>query len=416
MVSTSTIDVDLTAIGHNLRVIRGILERGAGQTGGGSPGLCAVLKADAYGLGAGRVAKRLATGGVDLFAVFTPAEAMGLVDAAVMTPILMLLPVEKLERSDGLYRAAMRGQLHFTVSDARSLDAMIETADRQGLSVPLHLQVDTGMSRGGASPEDASELVERISAHPRLKLAGVFDHFSSADSDAKRTERQAGAFSDWLESNDEHIPGDCVIHESNTFGMLRSRHYHRQMVRVGLALFGHGLDETGDPEDLEFHEQAAELRPCFRWTSSIIQTKWIGRGTGVSYGATWKAKRKTLIGLVPVGYADGYPLALSNRAEVGVETLNGTRYAPVIGRVTMDQLVIDLSGIDEAEVPPGTSVELIGNERDAPTHIATLAEQAGTISHELMCRFSSRIARRYVAVERPAAGLQAPHATAAAAG
>ncbi len=175
------------------------------------------------------------------------------------------------------------------------------------------------------------------------------------------------------------------------------------MVRVGLALFGYGPTEFADPEEFEFAEEAARLTPAVRWLSRIVQIKRIETGAPVGYGSTWRAPRPTRLGLVPVGYADGYPVALSNRAKVGVVTASASRaFAPVVGRVSMDQLMIDLTDLPEQEARIGSTVEVIGADPAAPNHLPTLAAQASMIAHELLLRLSARLPRQYLAVESPA--------------
>lgn len=401
VIPTSRIDIDLTAISHNVSVIRRVLAK-QNDPHGAKIDLCAVVKADAYGLGSARIAKRLALCGVELFAVHTAQQARALVEGAVMKPILLLMPVRDLERNDMLYRSAMRGQIHFTVHDQDSLAAMISTADRQGIVLPLHLAVDTGMSRGGASPDEALEMLEIIKMHPRLQLMGVYNHLSSADSDCAQTTKQTERFTTWLHSAAPLLPADCAVHEANTFGMLRSATSHRTMVRVGLALLGFGLEQLDHPEHFEFATEAAELRPCFRWMSRIVHTKWIARGTPVGYGATWRARKKTRLGLVPVGYADGYPLALSGKSSVGIAIGNGQiAYAPLVGRVSMDQFVVDITELPEEHVGIGAEVEVVGQVPGAPNHLPVLASQAGTIAHEILCRLNPRLPRTYKSIETP---------------
>ncbi len=409
MPPTSRIEVDLNAIGANVRALRAVLTRAArggtispGGKNPPTPGICAVLKADAYALGAPRVAKRLGISGVDMIAVYTPEQARALVEAAVMTPILLLMPVHDLDRSDALYRAAVRGTLHFAVHDEQTLAALATITDRLGLVLPVHLELDTGMSRGGAHPEEAMRLLARIRALPRMKLSGVFNHLASADADEEFTRAQSEAFSRWLEQARPMLPPEAVIHEANTFATFRATSCHRSMVRVGLALLGFAGEEFADAAHFEWAAEASTLTPAVRWVSQIVHSKWIEPGTPVGYGATWRAPRRSRIGLIPVGYADGYPLALSNRAHVGIDMPGGPKtYAPVVGRVSMDQITVDLTELPEARAGIGAVAEVYGNDRTAPNHVPVLAKQAGTITHELLCRMSPRLPRQYLAVEQP---------------
>lgn len=394
MEAPSRIEVDLTAVSHNVRLLR---EATPGT------GICAVIKADGYGLGAARLAKRLEIEGVEMLAVSTPAVVRALADAAIRTPVLSLLPLPELARSDSLYRIASQGLLHQTVHDRDTLRAIVSDGDRLGISLPVHLEVDTGMSRGGCRPEIAMELLRLIREHHRLRLAGVFTHFASADTDADFTARQDAKFESFLEQAGDLIPPEARIHEANTFGAFRRRAYHRGMVRVGLALLGYASEEFDDPSSFELNETARKLRPVVRWESAIAQIKDIDAGERVGYVGTWTAPRKTTIGIVPVGYADGYPLALSNRSKVGlrIEGPSGERlvtFVPVVGRVSMDQITVDLTDVGDA-VARGAKVELISRDPTAPNHLPTLAHNAGTIAHELLCRLSPRLPRSYVATE-----------------
>lgn len=411
MPTSSWIEVDLPAIAANARIVREILaSRIAGSASGGratpatTPGLCAVLKADGYGLGAARVAKRLQVAGVDMLAVYSPEQARSLIEAAVTTPILMLMPLHELDRGDLLYRAASRGQLHLTIHDDATLDAAVTITEQLGMRLAVQIEIDTGMSRGGATPEEATGLLKSIAGHPRLILTGVLNHFASADRDEAITREQAEQFTRWIEENRRRIPPDAVIHEANTFGTFRSSAYHRSMVRIGLALLGYAAEEFGEAAGFEFEAEASRLTPVVRWISQIVHVKQVAPGTPVGYGSTWRAPRATRLGLVPVGYADGYPLALSNNAHVGLPLESGIRaYVPVVGRVSMDQITVDLTDVPEGQAGIGTRVEVIGSDRSAPNHLPTLAKRAGTIGHELLCRLSPRLTRQYVSVEQPVA-------------
>lgn len=401
MTFTSRLEVDLSAVEHNVGVVR--------RTIGPAVGLCAVLKADGYGLGSVRLGRRLAIAGVDMCAVYTPDQARVLLDAPLPSdvPVLVLMPVRELDRSDPIYRALLTGQVHLTLHDKASYEAVADIAKNQGLTIPVHVEVDTGMSRGGASPEEAFELITLAAANPRLRVAGVFTHCASADSDPVQTARQASAFDALLDRAASLLPRDCVAHQASTFGAFRATRLHRSMVRVGLALLGYAGEEYADPDCVELIAQAAELRPCVRWVSRIVQTKWIEAGTPVGYGGTWRAKRRSRLGLIPAGYADGYPRALSNRARVGVELAGGVKaYVPQVGTVSMDQITVDLTDLPESGLGVGAWVELVGNDRSAPNHLPALAKAAGTITHDLLCRIGPRVTRHYVALEetRPDTG------------
>ena len=395
MRATSCIEVDLGAVGENARLVREALA--PADPGAPRPRLCAVLKADAYGLGAPRVAKRLGVDGADMIAVYTPEQARELVDANIGVPIMLLMPVRELPRSDRLYLAATRGLLHLVVHDPADLNALCEVADGLGVRLPLHLEIDTGMARGGLEPRLASSLVARINEHPRLRLAGVCAHFACADTDAARTAEQSARFDAWLRDEAPGIGPDTLVHEANSFGVFRDSRYHRSMVRCGLALLGYLTEELRGPAESRLLRLAGALRPCVRWVSRVVHVKDLPAGTAVGYGSTWVARRRTRLALVPVGYADGYPLALSNGARVGVAIDGQPRaLAPVVGRVSMDQITVDVTDLPADLVGVGTPIELVSPEPGAPNALPELARAAGTITHELLCRLSPRLPRRYV--------------------
>lgn len=391
---TSLIEIDLEAIARNLRLVRGAC--------GGGVGVCAVVKSDAYGLGAGAVAGRLDQAGVDMLAVCSLDEAAALLEAGVGArtgvPILVLMPVTGGDlRASGqrLRRALTEGRLHLSAHTASQAVGLRESASAMGVKLPVHVEVDTGMSRGGSEAREASKIVAVVNEDPWLRLAGVYTHLASADRDGAQTSAQHEAFSRWLEAHRAAMDRACVTHEANTFGAFRSASSHRRMVRVGLALLGWAIEEARDPERWELASAARELEPCLRWTTRLIQTKWIDEGTPVGYGATWRAARRTRLGLAPVGYADGYPWSLGSRGTVRVQASDGRLVdAPVVGAVSMDQITIDLTELGEAEAGVGALVELIGRDRGATTDLARVARAAGTISHELLCRLSPQIERR----------------------
>lgn len=407
----SRLEVNLSAIEHNIGVLRRVLDShapipggaaGAGGSGGGDGGgaggamLCAVLKADAYGLGARRLARRL-DGRAGMIAVYSLEQARQLVEGGIGTTILVLMPVYGLDRRDPLYGAAVRGQLHLSVHDNATLDSLIDVANGMGLRLPVHLEVDTGLGRCGSSGAEALVIAQRLSKQKRLRLAGVYTHCSCSDTDRARTESQADTLDGWLQRAGDLIPADALIHQASTFGVFRGDRYHRSMVRVGLALFGYAAEEFAHSEEFEHAGEARTLRPAVRWTSSICQSRQIEKGGTVGYGATWAAARRTRTAIIPVGYADGYPIPLSNRAKVGVVGEDGVRgFAPVIGRVSMDQIVIDTTDLTDSMAKIGAEVELIGTNAGAPNHLPVLAHQAGTISHALMCGIGPRVPRVYM--------------------
>ncbi|MCC6323088.1 MAG: alanine racemase [Phycisphaerales bacterium] len=451
---TSRLEVDLAALDRNLRVVRGVVGRGAGRTGAGSGGaaVCAVLKQDGYGVGAVRLAKRLvgtgaggATGGagVEMIAVYSLDEARAIVEAVPNVSVLVLMPVTGVERTDPMYRQLGAGRVHLALHNEDQFRQVQEMAAKLGVGVPLHVQIDTGLSRGGTLPEDGRRLVERVLTTPRTRLAGLMTHFASPCCDCEFTREQARLFRDFVEgikpalraAATSSTPGgwqgqELMLHAANSCATFRSKSYHGTMVRLGQALLGFALEDAGEErEGFEFGEQAAQLTPVVRWTSTVSAISEIPAGWPVGYGRTWRAPwredgRRTRIALVPVGYADGYPRTLGGRGTGGPGwvgftgrawerradegTARGPRppvvYAPVVGRVSMDQITVDVTDVPEAylggagrigSTDGGPEVELMSPDRAAPNFWATMAAAGGSITHEQLCRVGPRVERVY---------------------
>jgi len=411
----SRIDIHLDAIDHNLAVVRRALAR---ESQGRHVGVCAVLKADGYGAGAAPLARRLEHAGIEMVAVYSPAEAANLAEAGVTTPILVLAPVDHVGFDGALFHAARAGRVHLTVHSPEQLQAIIACAELLGSGgrrLPVHVEVDTGMSRGGSPPDVAAALVRRIVNCERLALAGVFSHLASADRDAAASCEQDRAFARWCDSVRSLLPETCATHFSNTYGVFRSPTLHRDMVRVGLALLGYGEEEFAPNQVFALREDAAALRPAVRWVTRVAHVSRIPAGARVGYGGLWQARRPTTLALAPVGYADGYPLGLARRTDgeggvVGIGVQDATAFVPVVGAVSMDQITIDATDLAH-KLAIGSEVEVIGLDKRAPTHLPTVAKAAGTISHELLCRLSPRVPRKYLSPV-PGTPTTEPHASA----
>ena len=399
MTDTSRIEVNLSAVEHNIRILRRIV--------GSDCALCPILKADGYGLGAAPIAKHLVAAGARMLAVYTPAQAAALARAAVGGPILVLMPVRELARVDEAYRLLICGRLHLVAHDEEHLGALLDLAERFATVIPVHVEVDTGMSRGGCPPDGVVSMVKRIDGSRWLHLAGLCTHFASADAQPAATNRQIGLLDDVVAKCAAMLPPDCLVHAANTFATLRRRQYHKSMVRIGLAWAGYGTEGmTGG----QYVSLGRELRPILSWRSHVAHVKTIKRGTGVGYGSSWTARRKSVIGLVPVGYADGYPMTLGSTdanpkpPAVGVAAGHDAtpHFVRVVGQVNMDQITVDLTDVKpSAGIGVGAPVELIGSDPAAPNHLTTLAKAAGMIPHEILCGLHPSIKRSYQARESP---------------
>lgn len=415
MLESSRIEVNLAAAGHNTRLLRRIV--------GPECRICPIVKADAYGLGAVRVSKALVAAGADMLAVFTPGQARELLNAPVSGPVMVLMPVREIDRTDALYRALICNRLHLAVHDSEHVEDLVRMSERFGATLPLHLEVDTGMSRGGCSLEEAPTILKRIAHHRRLTLAGIYTHFADAESNIELTDDQLRAFNDLLEECNDLIPSGCMVHAASTFAALRAQRYHKTMIRIGLAWAGYGLEALAGGEIIA---EGEHLQPAVTWTSRITQVKVIPAGATVGYGATWRAGRETAIGVVPVGYADGYPMNVGATTKPGKSKSAGAQragqvavlierdaetqrhFSQVVGAVNMDQITIDLtdiaaSGGDISRDALSWKVELVTPDATAPNHLPRLATMGGTFAHEMMCRLNPRLPRVYTAQERAVA-------------
>lgn len=422
--TTSRVEIDLAAIDRNIALLRRCAREGAAKAGvpESSVQLCGVIKQDAYGMGAVRVAKRLASIGVDLLAVYCAAEARALADAPISTPVLVLMPTYSFDRNDALYRLAVRERLQFVLHSMAQAEELNALANKLGLTLPVHVQLDVGMSRGGCLPEEATALMRFVVNAQRLRLAGVMTHFSSPATDEPFTKEQAKFFRHWIDSvkplmaesiKKGHPP--CVVHAANTAATLRSHNLHGTMVRVGQGMFGYGGENWREADQPEFAAAAEKLEPAVRWLSRIVHVQEIPAGWPVGYDRTWVSQRPSKIAIVPVGYADGYPRALSNRGVVRLTGLEWDRprtigpleerpnpgvagkFARIVGRVSMDQITIDVTDCRQDLCRVGMEVEVVGADKDGPNHLPLIGALSSSITHELLCRISPHLERVYVA-------------------
>ncbi len=370
-----TVTVDLAALRHNLGVLRDRLRPGVR--------LMAALKADAYGHGAEVLGPALERAGADAFGVATAAEALALRAHGVTRPILVLGPLR------GCLREVLAADVELTVTDTASLTA-IETAGAAA-SARVHLKVDTGMGRLGAAPEQALALAQALARSRSAELAAVWTHLACADEPdallpdgltARQLERFEATLATLRRAGIE-VP---LAHAANSAATLWLPRAHCDLVRPGLALYGHHATPAAQAL---LPAEVRALRPVATLRAPVTFVKRVARGASVSYGATWRAPRDTEIATVRLGYADGYPRAAGNRAEALV---HGVR-VPVVGRVCMDQLMLDVGAL-AGSVALGDAVTMLGP--DGPS-AAALAARLGTVSYELLTNLNApRLARVYV--------------------
>ncbi|HEX4796859.1 MAG TPA: alanine racemase [Humisphaera sp.] len=376
--------ISRSALLHNARVIRRAIGDGVR--------ICAILKADAYGHGAAIVADTLcnfsadasAHPAVDAVAVASIDEAMALPDVAAQVIIFRPLENVFIGRERTRIEQGIREGFTFTVSTTTAAEDLARLAVSCGRRVAVQVMIDTGMTRCGVSLDDLDELLMKIGSRPSLRLVGLCTHFANAE-DARDpfTAEQLARFRAATDQIMLAMPGKLLRHAANSAAILSQPSAHLDMVRPGIALYG--IDPSGRPR-VDF-----PLKPALKWTAPLISVRSVPQGTGIGYGQTWKAQRDSRIGLVPIGYADGYFRAFSNRAVV---TLVG-KPAPVVGRVSMDLLTIDLTAHPHAIV--GDQVTLLDSDPLSPASVYRLAQLAETLPYEIFCRIGSRVAR--VAIE-----------------
>jgi alanine racemase len=359
--------IDLDAIAANVALLRAHAPAAR---------LLAAVKADAYGHGLLPVARRLASCGVDAFGVATAEEALALRRGGIAGLVLLFGPVRV-----GI-PALVAADVALTVVDAASLRA-IESA-----GVPdrarVHVKVDTGMGRLGLPPEAAPALIAAVDRSRATLLEGVWTHLASADEpDAAEpgssTDRALGDFADLLDVLVHAGLRPPWAHTANSAAIFVRPDAALDMVRPGIALYG-------QPPSAAVAARAPELRPALRLDAPITFAKRVPAGATISYGGTWVAPRATVVATVRLGYADGYPRSLSSR---GVGAWRGRR-VPVVGRVCMDQLMLDLG--PGAEPEPGERIEFVGGA--APSAVE-VAEAAGSFVYELLTGIGARVLRRY---------------------
>ncbi len=365
------VEIDLAALERNLKLIRASLPPHIKYV--------AVVKADAYGHGLPHVAARLMHAGADLFGVANIAEAMALRELSGDWPVLLLSPV--LPEED---RFLSEYDLAATVSSAdevRRFDAIGRTAGRP---VAVHLKIDTGMGRLGVWHGAAPELFAQIRTAKGVKLAGVFTHFSSADEDPAFTAEQRCVFLDTLKILPDFDPAGLFIHADNSAGLETTPGSSVfNAVRVGLLQFG----VLPHP-----HSMLARVHtePVFSFHTRVGLVKQLPAGTGISYGRTHRLKRASTVAVLTAGYGDGIARACSNRAQV---LIRGKR-CPVLGRITMDQTIVDITDVSE-KVGCGDPVVLVGQQGASEITLTEFSDWSDSIPWETLCSVTKRVPRLY---------------------
>ena len=373
--------VDLSAIVHNYRQAVEI---------GGRPAM-GIVKADAYGHGAVRVARALLEAGAPLLAVALVEEGLELREAGIEAPVLILGAAYG-DAYDLVVRRRLTPLL-FTPEHLRRLSSAARTA---GVRATAHLKVDTGMGRLGVLPADLPALLEALHAAPEVELEGLCTHFACADLEPRSTtERQLAAFEQAVEALARAGHRPRLRHLANSAGTVEFPEARQDLTRPGIMLYGYSPFDAKGPLSPVARALPARLRTALTWRTAITHLKAVPAGTPVSYGGRWVAHHPSSIATLPVGYGDGYARRLSGRPGMGcAEVLVRGRRAPVAGTVCMDMMMVDVTDVPGVAV--GDEVVLLGVQGDERVDADELAGKLGTISYEILCGIGKRVPRRYL--------------------
>jgi alanine racemase len=363
--------IDLHAIRHNLA----LLAARAAESGAST---MAIVKADGYGHGALPVARAAVEAGASWLGTCSLGEALELRRAGISARLFSWLDTPEADFASGIAE-----RVDLSVSSLGELARIAEAARRVGERARVHLKIDTGLSRNGCASAEWPALVEAAASESGVDVVAVWSHLACADEPGHPSiDAQAKRFQSAYDVARE-AGLDPLRHIANSAATLTRPDLHFDLVRPGIAMYG--LNPVPDSED---------LHPAMSFRSSVVLVKRISAGESVSYGHTWTAERDTNLALAPVGYADGVPRALSGRMNV----LLGGKVRPVVGRVCMDQLIVDL-GDDEPLV--GTEVVLFGSGSDGEPTAREWADKLGTIDYEIVTSmYRPRVRRRYVGETR----------------
>jgi alanine racemase len=366
-------EIDLNNLAANFNCIKKVV--------GPEVLVMAVVKADAYGHGAVECARRLASEGADWFGVALPEEGIELRKAGVTQPILCL---------GGFWNAQAALCILYKLTPVVYRPEMVQSfndaAREAGVVADVHVKIDTGMGRLGIRFDQLNEFADALRQCEHIRVDGLLTHFAAADDPSCQslTDDQVKRFDEAVQFFRERGCRPTHLHLANSAGVFGHPEAFGNLVRPGGVLYGLWRDIL--PPAIE----NPKLAPVLSFYSRITLLKWVPRGETIGYGCTFEASRKSLIATLPVGYNDGFMRGLSNRAHVIVR---GT-YAPVVGRVSMDLTLLDVTNV--AAVAVGDKVTLLGQEGELRVSAEDLAKVAGTLSYEVTCGLSERVPRFYV--------------------
>lgn len=358
------VEVDLNAISHNLRIVKKCIDPDSKIIG--------VVKGNAYGHGLIDTARAIWTSGAEIMAVADLNEAVELRVAKIRAPIIVLGYVESNE-----FRRLLDFDIAMTISDLETAHKLSLEAKRMNKWAKIHIKVDTGMTRYGFTTQDTVENYQKIQALDHIKIEGIYSHFADA-SDTKFSQGQVREFQNVLFNFQQARIQTPMVHMAATEGLFKYQEAHFDAVRCGLGLYGYyGFDQGTN-----------ELQSALELKTKIALIKRVGEGQSVGYKRTFTAKRPMKIAVLPIGYADGYPRALSNIGEVLVDG----RRAKVVGLICMNATMVDVTGLKCFQ---GDEVVLIGSQGSDKVDADELAKWAKTNPHEILSRISPTLPREY---------------------
>jgi len=369
------VEVDLDRFRRNLAAIQAAI--------GSRCRILLVVKADAYGHGAVEIARCAVDAGVAMLGVATLHEGIELRAAGIDLPIVILSPGLHSEIDE-----ILENRLTPCVGNLDFADLLSERSAQRQVRTRVHVEVDTGMGRTGVAAEDAVSFIERVVGHANLTLEGVFTHFPDADSGrVDVTEEQVRRYEEVIRALSLRKIDVPIRHAANSAGILSVRDSHLDLVRPGILAYGFYPTREAP--------RSISVEGIMTFKTRVVQIRDIAPGQFISYGRTYRTSTWSRIGVLAVGYGHGYPWALGNRGEVLVRG----RRAPIVGRVTMDLTMVDLSAIPDVERED--EVVLWGEQRGAAIELNEVAERAQTIPYDLLCNMGKRVVRVFLSEGKP---------------
>ncbi|MGM0548697.1 MAG: alanine racemase [Bacillota bacterium] len=364
------LEIKLQALANNYQFIRSKLDQ--------KTKIAAVVKADAYGHGAVKIAQKLVDLGTEYLCVGSPDEGIELRNEGLEVPILVLAEV-----LESQYDSILQGDLIQTVASCETLFALNNFAAQNNKKIKIHLKCDTGMGRIGFLPEELSEIYNLALSLENLKVEGIFSHLARADeTDKDFSNKQLASFNfalNKIKASNHKLP---LIHLANSAAVIDLKSTYLDLVRPGIMLYGL-------LPSLELKKEAF-LEPILEFKTKIVQLRELPPASTISYGSTYTTKEQEKLAVLPIGYKDGYPRLLSNQGEV---LIRGQR-APIRGKICMGQTIVSVAEIENVEI--GDEVVLIGKQGEAEITAAEIAELASTISYEIVCNLDRNLKRIYL--------------------